>query len=208
MFWPGVLIHELSHFVGAVITFTKIRGISLWPHDQGNSRVFGSVEFEGTKNPIKLVAISMLPLFVGSFLLYLGMGYFHIHAGLPLPNVFAYTDYAIFIAKESIAAFAPDQLLDWIVLYLLIAVAVHLAPSTQDLKYTTMGGFILAVAVMSLVAIATRLNFSLPSFSHAITIGEKSLLSWLIPATGVMIALTGIALPLAALKMIFVRLFR
>lgn len=139
--WPGVVVHELSHLLGAVLTFTRVRSFSLLPKDVGNSRVFGSVGHERTRNPIKLVVISALPLFLGAFLIsWLSTGW------LPLPApAFRGTSLTGYLAAwldlmiRLMNILREGGIRELLGVYFLIAIAAHLSPSNQDLKYTAFG---------------------------------------------------------------------
>lgn len=202
VFWPGVLIHELSHAVGALITFTPIHRISLLPRDQGSLRIFGSVEFEGTKNPIKLIVISVTPLVVGAVLLSFGIRYFGAHPPLPAANVFSYGRYALALTHHITQTFSLKDPLNWLVLYLMITISIHLSPSRQDLKYTALG-----VLSIFLIVVATALLLP-DSFARAagfLAWGDQvsaMALMWLVPSTGVMLGMTTIVLVLFIGKII------
>lgn len=128
VFWPGVIIHELAHAAGAALTLTPIRGFSVIPKISGNNLVFGSVWHDETKNPLKLIVISLAPLVAGILLIRFW--------GAALPPLAAFKNLSTLTAREMLA------------LYGIIAVAVHIAPSNQDLKHTARGaGLIGAIGI-------------------------------------------------------------
>src|SRR3989338_530680 len=67
--WPGVIVHELSHLAGALLTFTRVRGFSVMPEDRHpnprEGRVLGLVQHDEPRGAITLVIISAAPLIGG-----------------------------------------------------------------------------------------------------------------------------------------------
>jgi len=152
--WPGVMIHEFSHFVGCLITFTKVYRVHLF-HPSGDS--LGFVEHARTRNPVKNIIISMAPLFgvtaviwlLTKFLfpeLYVSLSN-NISAALSdfttFQNFFNFTkdyfsQYWIYI-KDLISSFDLGSWPTYLFIYLMLSLSSHAAPSKEDLKHTYAG---------------------------------------------------------------------
>jgi len=167
LMWPGVVAHELSHFVGCLVTFTKVKRVSLFhPHSSGNKMVLGEVVHEYTKNPIKKVVISLAPLFgVSLFILVLiklllpGL-YMNQLAGLNI-NISGSFGTQFWNYFSQYFSYYRDlwQSLDffswqtYLFIYLSLSLGSHIAPSKTDLKYTFEGlGVIVAALLILLLA--------------------------------------------------------
>ncbi len=68
LFLPGVIIHELSHFLVATILFVKTGTIEFMPVVRGGVVKLGSVEVAHT-DPIRRLLIGIAPIVVGVVLL-------------------------------------------------------------------------------------------------------------------------------------------
>lgn len=165
--WPGVIVHELSHAVACVVTFTRIHRISLF-HPQGQT--LGSVEHEQTHNPLKKIIISIAPLFGVTAVMWLVVRWLW-------PGVYdhqitsvqaAVADFESFrgfftftwnyvtqywqYVHELVSQLRLDQWQTYVGVYALIALATHAAPSREDLQHTYVG--LLGLAVLFVAAIA------------------------------------------------------
>jgi hypothetical protein len=152
--WPGVMIHELSHFVGCLITLTKVYRVHLFD-PSGDS--LGFVEHARTRNPLKNIIISIAPLFgvtaviwlLTKFLfpeLYLAFSS-NISAALSdfttFQNFFNITrdyflQYWIYI-KDLAGSFDLGAWQTYVFIYLMLSLSSHAAPSKEDLKHTYAG---------------------------------------------------------------------
>ncbi len=152
--WPGVVIHEFLHFVGCLITFTRVYRVHLF-HPSGDS--LGFVEHARTRNPVKNIIISMAPLFgvtAGIWLLtkflfpelYVSLSS-NIGAALSdfttFQNFFNFTkdyflQYWIYI-KDLISSFDFGSWPTYLFIYLMLSLSSHAAPSKEDLKHTYAG---------------------------------------------------------------------
>lgn len=153
--WPGVVAHELSHLLGAVLTFTKVTGLSLFPRPAGAAgQALGSVTHQATRNPVTLILISVFPLLGGSFLLWALT--LVLMPGAPtvapelttLPSASAYLASWWAFVQGFASAFNPLAWQSWLYLYLAAAVSAHLAPSNRDLGYTAAGFTALSVLLV------------------------------------------------------------
>lgn len=69
LFLPGTLIHELSHFLVALVTLVPVGTLHLWPHidDQGGVRL-GSVAI-GKTDPIRRGIVGIAPIVGGTLVI-------------------------------------------------------------------------------------------------------------------------------------------
>src|SRR5260221_628721 len=64
---PGVIVHELSHLVGCLVTGTKVRQVRLFaPRDEGGSLVLGEVEHDRPRSAIARTIVAGAPFFGGA----------------------------------------------------------------------------------------------------------------------------------------------
>lgn len=68
-FYPGTVIHELSHFIMAVLLRLRVYEFNLIPHNEGNTLRLGYVLFE-RKDPIRGIIVGIAPFLVGTILLW------------------------------------------------------------------------------------------------------------------------------------------
>ena len=124
---PGILIHELSHWLAAKLLGVRTGKISLWPSKRrGNQMRMGSVRIART-DPFRSSLIGVAPLISGSLVvliigqLILGLG--------DLGEVLINGEWEPF--WESILAHlqAPDF---WLWLYLIFAISNAMLPSETD----------------------------------------------------------------------------
>ncbi|MBI5037133.1 MAG: hypothetical protein HZC01_00270 [Candidatus Kerfeldbacteria bacterium] len=152
--WPGVVVHELSHFVGCIITFTRVTRVELF-HPHGNT--LGMVEHVQTRNPIKNIIISIAPLFGVTFIMWLLTRwamptFYHDQLGVvrgALQDADTYSHFfslsGAFISQywdsltELLSVIDFGQWQTYLFLYLMITLSSHAAPSNVDLKHTYFG---------------------------------------------------------------------
>lgn len=169
LLWPGVIIHEFSHLLGALITFTRVRGFSIMPEDRhaspGGGRVLGFVQHDEPRGAITLVIVSAAPFIGGMLALQLAAHLLIPSLPTTLPPIFGQSLGALLahwqtFAQESATALVSAGTQGWIFLYLLLALGAHLAPSTHDLRYTSIGiaGLALCTALLALVEQLFRLT--------------------------------------------------
>jgi len=150
--WPGVMVHELSHFVGCVITFTRVHRVRLL---QPSGDTLGFVEHERTRNPVKMIVISIAPLFGVTAVIWLLTKFLFpelyasnlsgIQAAVSdftnFKNFFAFTvDYLAQYWNYIKDLFVHFDLSSWqayVFIYLMLSLSSHAAPSKVDLKHTS-----------------------------------------------------------------------
>ncbi len=69
IFFPGTVIHELSHFLMAVFLFLPVHKLSLFPQRQGSSLRLGYVLYE-KKDVIRGIVVGIAPVIVGIAILW------------------------------------------------------------------------------------------------------------------------------------------
>jgi len=91
--YPGVVIHELAHFIFCILLGVRVRKVKLF--DSGG----GFVEYSCEKqNTIKNFLISVAPLLVGGFLLYFALGFFNLRHGFLVDAILLYMCFSIFLS--------------------------------------------------------------------------------------------------------------
>jgi hypothetical protein len=112
IFFPGTLIHELSHFFLAMILFLPLVGLDIFPKFEGQSIKLGSVHYV-KKDFLRGFIVGIAPFF-GAIL------FFWLISHLPM-NLFSY--YLIFVVSSTMFSSKKDleDLLYLIPLTLIIA---------------------------------------------------------------------------------------
>ncbi|MFH1111939.1 MAG: hypothetical protein V1712_02615 [Patescibacteria group bacterium] len=198
LLWPGVVVHELSHLLGALLTFTRVTGFSLLPKIASGGSVLGSVTHKATGNPITLILISIFPFLGGSFILWVLAILLIPVIPVEAPSVlimsdanFLTTGINYFTAWWSFVVLFWQALVfttwqTWLFLYLAIAIGAHLAPSNHDLGHTAAGLTALSLLVILIVFgaelvgqslggiltnwLAGALNFFAPLISYSLAL--------------------------------------
>lgn len=110
LMFPGVLIHEIAHFLSAALLNLRTGSITLIPElHKGGSVEFGSVQVE-QKDPIRMLLVGISPLFVGIILV-------------------------IWLGDMIVSRFVLLGI-DWLLVLLsilLVHISVHMFPSSKDL---------------------------------------------------------------------------
>jgi len=152
--WPGVMVHELSHLVGCLITFTKVYRVHLFNPTQDS---LGFVEHAKSRNPVKNIIISIAPLFGVTAVIWLLTRFLwsdlyvaqvsSLQAALTdfttFQNFFDFTkeyfsQYWIYI-KDLIQSFDLTSWQTYVFIYLMLTLSSHAAPSKEDLTHTYIG---------------------------------------------------------------------
>jgi len=152
--WPGVVIHELSHFIGCLITFTRVYRVHLF-NPTGDS--LGFVEHEKTRNPVTNIIISIAPLFGVTAVIWLLTKFLfpelyvffssNVSGALndftTFQNFFNFTrdyfsQYWLYV-KDLISIFDFSNFSTYLFIYLMLSLSSHAAPSKEDLKHNYAG---------------------------------------------------------------------
>ncbi|MFA6423471.1 MAG: M50 family metallopeptidase [Patescibacteria group bacterium] len=117
---PGIIIHELSHYIACLITFAEVKKVSLFQKDGG------FVKYSSSKIPILGdFIINIAPIIVGSILIILLSKKLNITISQN-PKTIIQDSIAIFKTNYAIFNF-------WIFLYAIITIGITLVPSTKDI---------------------------------------------------------------------------
>lgn len=165
--FPGTVVHELSHLAGCLMTRTRVREIRLFsPRTEGDRFVLGSVSHDRPRGPLSSFIIGTAPFWGGAVVLWLA-------TTLLMPQTSAAVQLSLSVdgAASALGAFitsivemaralvAPDWRA-WLVLYLLISIPTHLAPSTEDLRNAAWGIVIVSVVIALLAAASAWFGWS------------------------------------------------
>ncbi|MCS6956701.1 MAG: hypothetical protein NZM02_02545 [Patescibacteria group bacterium] len=105
LFFPGTIIHELSHFLTAIILFQKIHSFEILPSFEKNQLILGSVRYYKT-DFLRGIIIGIAPFFVGLLSLYC-LNYFNIFpAGNIGLNIFF--GYLVFVISSTMFSSKKD----------------------------------------------------------------------------------------------------
>lgn len=175
--WPGVVVHEFSHLLGALITFTKVTGFSILPKNQNGKRVLGSLSHESTSNPLALVVISTFPFLGGSFILWVLSVWLIPYTDLDAPKLIVnsfdswWPSLVHYIwswwnfSWNLILVLDWTSWLTWVFVYLALAISAHLAPSNKDLSYTATGLSVISLLVIFISIVINllgkKINFNI-----------------------------------------------
>jgi len=165
--FPGTVIHELSHLVGCLLTRTRVRDIRLFsPRMEGDRFVLGSVSHDRPRGPLSSFVIGTAPFWGGAAVLWLA-------AASLMPDTSAAVRLSLtaggaesaggafitFIIEMARALVEPDWRA-WLVLYLLISIPTHLAPSSEDLRSAAWGIVSVSVGIALLAALSAWFGWS------------------------------------------------
>jgi hypothetical protein len=127
LFFPGVALHEFSHWMMAKVLFVKTHRFSLIPSwEQGGTVRFGYVEMSKT-DKIRAALIGIAPILLGIVSIFI-IGFNHLHLEKVVEGLIVFD---LDTSLEGIKRFfnTPDVLL-WS--YLLVAISNTMLPSTSD----------------------------------------------------------------------------
>lgn len=168
LFLPGILVHELSHFLMAVLLRVKTGRLSLWPQPKGHGQVvMGSVEVQGA-DPLRHSLIGLAPLLVGTLVV---LGLARLLRLDQLGAAFVLADFAALLEALNTSLATPDF---WLWLYLLFVVVNTMLPSPADRLYWTP----VLVFFSSLVVILVGLDL-LPAIPNLTIVMETEAPPWL-----------------------------
>jgi len=143
LFLPGILIHEVSHYIVAVLLRARPSKFSLWPKAKRGRVVLGSVEIRKA-DPLAHSLIGVAPLVVGSLAVWFIAQFLQFdRLGLAL----AQGDLDILFRALAQSLATPDF---WLWLYLLFAISNAMLPSPADRIYWTPVLFFLGAVIVLL----------------------------------------------------------
>ncbi|MCS7261566.1 MAG: hypothetical protein NZ765_12460 [Anaerolineae bacterium] len=127
LFLPGVLVHELSHWLVARLLGVRTGRLEIWPRTHKGEFWLGSVQV-GRADPLRSSLIGLAPLVTGS-LAVAAIGN-HLRLNV-LGDLIAQGDWPAFWYALGTSARLPDF---WLWIYLLFAIANRMLPSPADRK--------------------------------------------------------------------------
>lgn len=128
LFLPGIFLHELSHYVMALLLRVNVGNFSLWPQKKGKELVLGSVQVRGV-GPLRHSLVGAAPLLFGSLAVLIIGRFLHFDA---LGSEMMRGDLTAVLDILSGSIATPDF---WLWLYLLFAIANAMMPSAADRVY-------------------------------------------------------------------------
>lgn len=173
LMWPGVVVHELSHLIGCLLTGTRVREVKLFaPHEESPGYlVLGYVSHDRPRNGLVQLIVSAAPFFGGAAALWLLLRLMVPEAltlQLP-PGIFREaTLAAAFSAVGTVvslyakfaavlfASLAWDAWTTYVFLYFLFSIAAHIAPSGHDMRYAVIGALAVGILLAVLVWLGGR----------------------------------------------------
>jgi hypothetical protein len=108
LFFPGTLIHELSHYLAAVLLFVHVGKMEFMPRVMGHGVKLGSVEI-GHTDPIRRALIGMAPFFFGTAILLITLTLFQQVGGSENIGVTILTGYIIFEISNTMFSSRKDM---------------------------------------------------------------------------------------------------
>jgi len=136
LFFPGTLIHELSHYLVAILLQVPVGNMQLFPKEEGTGIKMGSVEIAKT-DPLRRMLIGLGPFLFGSSLL-VGIFFYATKNGL--------FDNSLFIVIAG---------------YLVFEIGNTMFSSKKDLE----GAIEVVIAIVILLVIFYLIGFRLPALN-------------------------------------------
>lgn len=140
---PGVIVHELSHAIGCIITGAKIQRIRFFKREGGDTT--------HTTSPIPIIGqliISMMPLAVG-FAAVLFLSQKIMPTNYSISYGFSIKDFPSF-AFQVFKLIQWHSITSWVYLYLILSIGSTMIPSIRDFinslwAFVALGGVIYVV---------------------------------------------------------------
>jgi hypothetical protein len=148
VFFPGILVHELSHYLTAKLLRVRTGKISLIPEPTGRGRILLGYVETAASDPLRDTLIGMAPLIVGGFLsAYIGLT----RLGLgQFIQVFQQAGLETAVRAMTFNGLPPDF---WLWLYLAFTISSMMLPSESDRRsWWLIGLWIGLLIVISLLA--------------------------------------------------------
>ena len=131
LFFPGILVHEVSHWLMAKLLFVPTGRITLWPQVKRDGSVWlGTVEV-GKTDPVRSSLVGLAPLLSGSLLVILIARHLQLEAwGAALATL----QWSVLAGVVNNSLFTPDF---WLWMYFLFSIANRMLPSPSDREHWT-----------------------------------------------------------------------
>ncbi len=193
---PGVVIHELSHWLMALALGVRVRRLSLGPVRKGQGRrvSLGSVQVSGA-DPVRSGLIGLAPLLGGSAVI-LGIGYWVLGVG-ELGPIFAGQGLAgLWSGLGQIVRVADF----WLWLYLIFAISNAMLPSESDVAAIRPVLLFLAMAAGVLLVVS-----GVPAMPAGVVQAVNGIAGYLASAFGLTLAVDALFMLLIGLLTLLTR---
>lgn len=105
IFFPGTVIHEISHFLTAIILFQKIHSFEILPKFEKNQLILGSVKYYKT-DFLRGIIVGISPFFGGVFVLFC-LNYFNLFPSNSI-GINIFFGYLIFVITSTMFSSKQD----------------------------------------------------------------------------------------------------
>lgn len=162
IFFPGTLLHEISHFLMAIILRLKVTEISIFPEFKKNNILLGSVQYE-KKDFLRGILVGIAPIIIG-FVFFFLLFFFRL---FPAENIYMniFIIYLIFSVSSTMFSSRQDLvdliyviplcLIIWFIVYIF---NINIVSLSKDILLK-LSDFIIKVNFYLLISIL--INFSL-----------------------------------------------
>ena len=124
LFLPGIFLHEVAHFLMALILFVPVGQIEIKPEilDDGKVRM-GSVPVAKT-DFLRRFLIGVAPLLVGVSVIFLGLYYLPLNSYIPAVFAYTLTAYLVFVVGNTMFMSRSDLEGSWVLLIFILVIVV------------------------------------------------------------------------------------
>lgn len=145
---PGIVVHELSHWLTAKLLGVKTGKISIWPSHKAQGRIrLGSVQVARV-DPLRSSLIGLAPLISGAAIIFL-IGDQALGLSQPIETLFS-ANWGGLRASLASYSLASDF---WIWLYIIFAISNAMLPSESDRgAWWPMLGIVVFISVLGYVS--------------------------------------------------------
>lgn len=157
LFFPGVVVHELSHLIAAGVLFVPTGEIEFLPKMEADTVKLGSVAIAKT-DPARRAIIGFAPVVVGLLIIF-GIVYF-LTPFSSLESVFG----RFWTSQNDEWSLATKILVDITSFYLLFAISNTMFSSQKDLEGTIELLIVFAIISIALYIIGFRVDISVPLY--------------------------------------------
>ncbi len=140
IFLPGVILHELAHFLVASILFVKVGDMEFLPTISENAIKLGSVAI-GRADPFRRIIIGFAPVFLGILTF--------------IASIYYLTQTPFLITVESYIGSTGKIVMEVIIVYFLFAVSNTMFSSKKDLE----GSLLVLILAILIIAVSYFLGF-------------------------------------------------
>lgn len=147
VFLPGIMVHELSHWLAAKMLGVPTGRIVIWPQAKRNNTVWLGTVQVGRADPLRSSLIGLAPLVTGSLLVVLIGAHLRLDS---LADVLTTGQWKTGWAALSQSIRLPDF---WLWIYLIFAIANRMLPSPTDREaWKPMALFLACLTVIAIAA--------------------------------------------------------